>query len=144
MTHLQIFDSSLLIPWLRDRINDDLISAVFNHQRFALCSVVWIELYAGTMTKADKQDLDQIQRALSVIGRMISPEPEDFFIAGQMMSFYSRTYGRLEPAKHTNDVLIALCAVRSGAELITIDKEHMRRWQKIFKRFGKPLHLRLV
>ncbi len=103
-----------------------------------------MELYAGTNNKADKRDLDQIQRSLSGVGRVLSPEPEDFYTTGQMMSFYSLTFGRVDPTKHTNDVLIALCAARAVAEFVTMDARHMHQWQKIFKRFKKPLYLHLV
>jgi predicted nucleic acid-binding protein len=141
---LQLFDSSILIPWLRSGHYDEIVTASFEARRFLLCTVVWMELYAGTRTKADKQDLDAMQRALSSIGRVVSPAPEDFYRAGQMLASYSRLYGRIEPKDHANDVLIALSAVRVGAELVTENAEHMETWQKILARSKKSLYLRVV
>jgi len=103
-----------------------------------------MELYAGTRSKADKRDLDGMQQALSRIGRIVSPTPEDFFQAGQMMAAYSRQYGRITPKDHALDVLIALCAAQAGSELVTRNGEHMETWRRILARSHKPLRLLIV
>ncbi len=54
-----------------------------------------MELYAGTRSRGDKQDLDRMVQALTGIGRVVSPEPEDFYTAGQLVATYSRRYGQL-------------------------------------------------
>ena len=141
---LQLFDSSVLIPWLRNGDCDEIVTASFGSKRFLLCTVVWMELYAGTRAKADKQDLDAMQRSLSSIGRMVSPTPEDFFQAGQMMATYSRLYGRIAPKDHTPDVLIALCATQAGAELVTENGAHMGIWKRILARSQRQLRLLVV
>jgi len=143
-TGLQLFDSSILIPWLRSGDHDKIVTASFEGKRFLLCTVVWMGLYAGTRSKADKRDLDAIQHALSSIERVVSPAPEDFYRAGQMMAPYSRLYGRIEPRDHAKDVLIALCAVRAGTELVTENEEHMRTWQRIPARSKRRLRLQVV
>ena len=38
-----------------------------------------MEFYAGTRSYGNKQDLDRIVRALRGLGRVMSPEPEDFY-----------------------------------------------------------------
>jgi predicted nucleic acid-binding protein len=91
---LQLFDSSVLIPWLRIRYYDALVTTAFAARRFLLSTVVWMELYAGTQQRADKQDLDRMVRALTSIGRVVSPESEDFYTAGQVVATYVRRYGR--------------------------------------------------
>jgi predicted nucleic acid-binding protein len=109
---LQIFDSSVLIPWLRDGSYDQLVTASFTSRQFMLCTVVWMELYAGTRSASDKRDLDRMVQALADVGRVISPHPKDFYQAGQMIAYYARQYGAIRPRDHANDVLIALCASR--------------------------------
>jgi len=75
----QIFDSSVLIPWFRDGSYDQLVTASFTSRQFMLCTVVWMELYAGTRSASDKRDLDRMAQALADVERVISPQPEDFY-----------------------------------------------------------------
>lgn len=140
----QVFDSSVLIPWLRNRTFDDLVARAFQRRRFLLCAVVWMELYAGTQHPNDKRELDAMQRELSRVERVVSPEPEDFYLAGQLLGYYSRAYGRIEPRDHASDVLIALCASRAHAELVTVNADDMRRWRHVMRRFGRRLDLQVV
>jgi hypothetical protein len=55
--------------------------------------MVWMERHAGTRSRGDKQDLDRMVRALTGVGRVVSPEPEGFYTAGQMVATYTRRYG---------------------------------------------------
>ena len=119
MAVLQLFDSSVLIPWLRSRRYDEVVTAAFASRRFLLCTVVWMELYAGTRTRADKRDLDRMVAALS-------------------------GNGAIEVREHANDVLIALSASRAGAELVTVNREDMERWQGMLKRSRRRLSLQVV
>ena len=144
MANLQLFDSSVLIPWLRSGRYDSLITGAFESRRFILCSVVWMELYAGTQSRDDKRDLDRMVEMLSMIGRVIAPEADDFYTAGQMISYYIRQYGHVQVRDHNNDVLITLCASRSEAELVTVNKGDMERWQTILKHSRKNLVLRPI
>ena len=81
MPILQLFDSSVLIPWLRTQRYDDLVASAFESRRFILSTVVAMELYAGTRSRGDKQDLDRIVQSLSSVDRMVWPAPEDFYTA---------------------------------------------------------------
>jgi predicted nucleic acid-binding protein len=103
-----------------------------------------MELYAGTRQRADKQDLDHMVRALAGIGRIVSPEPEDFYIAGQMVAAYTRRHGQIALRDHANDILIALGAWRAEAELVTVHRQDMERWQRLLRRAGKRVTLRAV
>jgi hypothetical protein len=68
---LQLFDSSVLIPWLRTLHYDALVTTAFASRLFLLSTVVWMELYDGTRSRGDKQDLDREGDAILAHG----PEP---------------------------------------------------------------------
>lgn len=144
MPPLQLFDSSVLIPWLRTRHYDALVTTAFASRRFLLSTVVWMELYVGTRSRGDKQDLDRIVRALTSVGRVVSPEPEDFYTAGQMVATYTRRYGQIALRDHAQDILIALGAWRAHAELFTVNRQDMERWQRLLRRTGKHVTIRAV
>jgi len=61
-----------------------------------------------------------------------------------MIAYYARQYGAIQSREHANDVLIALCASRASATLITENEEHMKKWQRILKRLRKRLDLQCV
>ena len=144
MPPLQLFDSSVLIPWLRTRHYDALVTTAFASRRFLLSTVVGMELYAGTRSRGDKQDLDRMVRVLTGVGRVVSPEPEDFYTAGQMVATYTRHYGQMALRDHAQDILIALGAWRTRAELFTVNREDMERWQRLLRRTGKRVTIRAV
>ncbi len=144
MPSLQLFDSSVLIPWLRTQRYDDLVATAFESRRFILSTVVAMELYAGTRNRGDKQDLDRMVQALTGIGRVVSPEPEDFYTAGQLVATYSRRYGQLALRDHVNDILIVFGTWRARAELFTVNHQDMERWQRLMRRSGKRFTLRAV
>jgi predicted nucleic acid-binding protein len=141
---LQLFDSSVLIPWLRTQRYDDLVASAFESRRFILSSVVAMELYAGTRSRGDKQDLDRIVQSLSSVDRVVSPAPEDFYTAGQLLATYSRRHGQITPRDHANDILIALGAWRAQADLYSVNRQDMERWQQLMRRSGKRFALRTV
>jgi predicted nucleic acid-binding protein len=141
---LQLFDSSVLIPWLRTRHYDTLVATAVASRRFLLSTVVGMELYAGTRSRGDKQDLDQMVWALTRVGRVVSPEPEDFYTAGQLVATYTRRYGQIALRDHAQDILIALGAWRTRAELFTVNRQDMERWQELLRRAGKRITVRAV
>jgi predicted nucleic acid-binding protein len=141
---LQLFDSSVLIPWLRTGHYDALVTTAFASRRFLLSTVVWMELYAGTQCRGDKQDLDRIVRALTGLGRVVSSEPEDFYTAGQVVATYTRRYGQIALRDHAYDILIALGAWRARVMLFTVNRQDMERWQRLLRRAGKCVTIRAV
>jgi len=140
----QLFDSSVLIPWLRTRQYDTLVTAAFDTRRFLLSTVVCMELYAGTRSRADKQDLDRMVTALASVKRVVTPAPEDFYTAGQMAASYARHHGQIALREHANDLLIALGAWRAAAELVTVNRQDMERWQRLLRRAGRRVTLRVM
>jgi hypothetical protein len=76
---LLLFESFVLIPWLRTRLDDALMTTAFASRRFLLRTAVRMDLYAGTPSRGDKQYLGRIVRALTGLGRVVSQEPEDFY-----------------------------------------------------------------
>jgi len=141
---LQLFDSSVLIPWLRTRQYDTLVTAAFDARRFLLSTVVWMELYAGTRSRTDKQDLDRMVTALASVKRVVTPASEDFYTAGQMVASYARHHGQMVLREHANDLLIALGAWRATAELVTVNRQDMERWQRLLRRAGRRVTLRVL
>lgn len=102
------------------------------------------ELYAGTSTKKDKQDLDIINQSFLALGRIVTPLHEDWITAGNVMARYSRLHGRMRPRDHINDLLILLSAARVRAELATENESDMKRWAKILKKAGVSVTVRGV
>lgn len=100
-----------------------------------------------TLAAEDAIEAARKLRERGTFGRswdIVSPEPDDFYLVGQMLSYYSRRYGHIEPRDHTNDALIAVCASRAEAKLITVNAEQMRQWQRILSRFKKRLDLEVL
>jgi hypothetical protein len=83
-------------------------------------------------------------QALTGVGRVVLPEPEDFYTAGQLAATYSRRYGQIALWDHANDILIALGAWRARAELFAVNRQDMERWQQLLRRSGKRFTLRSV
>jgi hypothetical protein len=52
--------------------------------------------------------------------------------------------GAIRVRDHANDVLIAVCASRVGAELITANREDMQRWRRVLNRSRRKLRLQVV
>ena len=83
-------------------------------------------------------------RVLTGIGRVVSPAPEDFYTAGQMVATYARRYGQIALRDHAHDILIALGTWRARAELFTVNRQDMERWQGLLRRAGKRIAVRAV
>lgn len=144
MAALQLFDSSVLIPWLRTRQYDTLVTAAFDTRRFLLSTVVWMELYAGIRSRTDKQDLDHMVIAMESVKRVVTPAPKDFYTTGQMVASYARHHGQMVLREHANDLLIALGAWRAAAALVTVNRQDMERWQRLLRRAGRRVTLRVM
>ena len=82
--------------------------------------------------------------ALTSVRRVVTPAPEDFYTAGQMVASYRRRYGQIVLREHANDLLIALGAWRAVAELVTVNRQDMERWQQLLRRAGRQVTLRVL
>jgi len=133
-----------MIPMIRDEAYEDLFQRALRNGKARLSSIVMQELYAGALNPADKRDYDVINRLFVNRGYMVTPTHDDWTLSGIVLARYQERYGKVEPRDHINDILIALCAVRANAELITENADDMRRWRDMFRRAGKKLSLRCV
>jgi predicted nucleic acid-binding protein len=144
VNRFRIFDTSVLIPWFRHGSHSRLVNAAIASERFLLCTVVWMELYAGTRNQRDKRELDRMVQDAVRTDQIVSPDAEDFYRAGQMLSFYRRQSGGIRIRDHANDILIALCASKTGAELVTVNREDMERWRGFLSRSRRTLNLQVL
>lgn len=139
-----LFDSSVLIPMIRGEAYEELFQRALRTGRARLSSVVMQELYAGARTRADKRNYDGINQAFIKQGYVVTPSHADWTLSGVLLAQYQRRYGELEPRNHINDLLIALGAVRAGAELVTENVTDMERWRKMLSRSGNSFSLQTV
>lgn len=139
-----LFDTSILIPLIREEAYETLFQWALRAGRARLSSVVMQELYAGARTPADKRNYDGINLAFVRRGYMISPTHDDWILSGVLLARYQQLHGNVEPRAHINNILIALCAVKASATLVTENAEDMERWRKMLKRAGKPFALMAV
>ncbi|MBI3185568.1 MAG: PIN domain-containing protein [Myxococcales bacterium] len=137
----QLLDSSVLVPYFRAGRFRRTVEAALEHETLLLCSVVWMELYAGTRDHESKRQLDIIRCAAQKAGRLVSPVAEDFFRAGVALSFRSRSEGALRPGENLCDLLICLCAARSKAVLVAGNLRHLEIWRRVLSRSGLGFRL---
>lgn len=109
--------------------------AAFFEQRFLrlvfqtyLSSIVVEELYAGALDRQGVKLVESYVGALERAARVIAPSFEDWKEAGKLVA----KIGEREPGRRSkvqqmlNDILLALCARRIGADLITFNREDFR------------------
>jgi predicted nucleic acid-binding protein len=122
--------------------------AVFFERRFLplvfqthLASIVVEELYAGALDVAGQRLVERYVGALERAGRVIAPSFQDWKEAGKLIARVSRHEpGRKSQIQQTlNDILIALCARRIGADLFTFNREDFR----LIRRY-RPFSLKVL
>jgi predicted nucleic acid-binding protein len=133
-----------MIPMIRGEAYEELFQRALRNGKARLSSIVMQELYAGALNPGDKRDYDAINRLFVNRGYMVTPTHDDWTLSGIVLARYQERFGKVEPRNHINDILIALCAIRTTADLITENAVDMRRWRDMFKRAGKKLSLRCV
>ena len=72
---------------------------------------------------------------------MVTPNHDDWVLSGVLLARYQQRYGRVEPRDHINDILIALCAVRANAVLVTENVVDMERWRRMLGRSRKTFSI---
>lgn len=132
-----VFDTSIYIPFYRREAYASIIESHERRLQVRLCSVVSQELYAGAHSKKAKRHLDAVNRLYERQGFLLTPAHEDWVLAGLLMERYIRLQGRVEPRAHINDVLILICAAKTGATLATENVRDYSRWQKMLRRQGR-------
>jgi predicted nucleic acid-binding protein len=139
-----LFDTSVYVPYLRREAYGDLLARAVRARRTVVSAVVAAELYAGTRTAADKADLDVLVRGHEALGLLVVPVAADWACAGQAIRRGSRLYGQMEPRDHMHDLLIAISAARVGAEVVTENALHFRRWASLLRRMDVHTRVRAV
>ena len=107
------------------------LPAVF---RTFLSSVVVEELYAGALDAPAVRLVERYVGPLERTGRVVTPAFRDWKEAGRLVARMTRTEPGRRPKiqELLNDILLALCACRTGANLYTYNRadfELVRRHQ---------------
>ena len=94
-----------------------------------MSSVVFAELYAGARDRTTIRLLEKLYRTFDRLGRVIAPDKQVWFQAGQVLrqmgvrhGFEARGLARL-----THDILIALTARKIGAVVFTQNRRDFER-----------------
>ena len=88
-------------------------------------SIVVEELYAGALDAQAERLVESYVGALERAGRVVAPTFQDWKEAGRLVARATRK----EPSRKSklqqllNDILLALCARRIGAELFTFNRD---------------------
>jgi predicted nucleic acid-binding protein len=141
MNRCLVFDTSIIIPYLVRGGHAALFKTALRRGIALLPAPVLHELYAGTRSKSDKNDVDRIYGSFKQVDGILTPSEEDWAVSGIYMARYIRSFGKVDPKDHLTDLLIAILASNAGAPLVTQNKRDMLRWQKILKGSGKNLVL---
>ena len=90
-----------------------------------LSSIVVEELYAGALDAQAERLVESYVGALERAGRVIAPNFQDWKEAGRIVARLTRKEaGRKSKVQQMlNDILLALCARRIGADLFTFNRE---------------------
>ncbi len=126
-----VLDSSVWITFLRQGTAKAFVRRTMRSGTIRFPSVVAHELYAGTATASDKQDLDRIRNAFFVAGLTLNPTFDDWCSAGIMLERYARMHGRIDPWRHLGDVLVVLSAAQVGGTVVTWNVSDMRKWNRM-------------
>lgn len=122
-----LLDTNLYILLLNPSLERDIIEAHLHRPNFQLylCSIVAKELMAGAIGRRGERFYERYFRPYEKAGRLISPTYRDWVEAGRIQA---RLYQQRKDLKDripllTADILIALCGLRIGAVVYTLNKE---------------------
>ncbi len=124
-----LYDSNIYIRFLRSGEHQDLFTSR-HHIRY-LSSVVAMELLAGSKTPESRRALDKLFLPYSKAQRLVSPEANHYYKAGECLARLSSKLGEVHLG-FSHDVLIAVSAVTLGATLFT---ENKRDFQLLKEQF---------
>jgi len=102
-----------------------------------LSSIVVEELYAGALDAQAIGLVESYVGALERAGRVIAPTFQDWKEAGKLVARATRkeTSRKSKVQQMLNDILLALCARRIGADLFTFNREDFQLIQR-YKAFS--------
>jgi predicted nucleic acid-binding protein len=122
-----LLDTSVYLFALRSAAGAALFERLFRPIIFRthLSSVVVVELYAGAVDSLAVRLVERHVGALERTGRIIAPTFEDWKEAGKLIARITRKDRGQKPRvqQMLNDILLALCARRLGAELFTFNRD---------------------
>lgn len=116
-----ILDTSVLIPFINQRIAHPVLSIDIGKPLLHLSAVVLAELYAGALDIRTIKLLDKLYKTFHDVNRIIIPYSSDWQTAGKIIAKLGGKYGYEDRflSKIQNDVLIALSARQVGAFVVT-------------------------
>ena len=129
---IRLPDSSVLIPYLRGRSYLERVDRDMAARRLVLCSVVAEEVMAGAHGQAERHRYDAFFARFDRLGRIITPDNQDWRRCGRVLSRYRERFGAIEPRDHQNDVLIVLSALHLAQDqettILTENDRHLATW----------------
>lgn len=132
-----VLDTSILVSYLRTGAYADFVLDRVKAFSVFLPGVVLAELYAGALSREDRNDVEDFRRAISP--HVIGVDSRGWILSGRCLSHYAMRWGKIRPRDHLADVVIAVCSARLNADLITENQTHMQRWSWILNRQGYRL-----
>lgn len=116
-----LLDTSIYIPFINKGISNPILNQGPDRSLLFMCAVVVEELYAGAHDPASVKLLGKLYDVFVSANRLVVPDGRDWQKAGKIIAQLERKYGFEEKylARISHDILIALCARRIGATVVT-------------------------
>lgn len=125
---LRVWDTCAYIRGLADRAIGGTISSDIRRGRFLLVGVVAMELHAGARDPTTTRALGALALNLAGLGLLHVPDFSDYRLVGVALARYRSRHGAIEPARHFRDALVAACAARRAADIVTDNVRDLERW----------------
>lgn len=123
-----ICDTTLLIAVLGEPAAVPGFVRAFLGRQVYLPAVALAEVYAGTRGPRDGRLVDQIARAFTLVGRILTPTADEWARSGRLINRAIRLRGTMQPRDHLADVLIVHLAERVRGAVVTANIEDFDGW----------------
>ena len=139
-----ILDTNLYILLLTRSPQREAVEGYFHRSDFQLylCSIVAQELMAGAIGRRGERFYERYFRPYEKASRLVSPTYRDWVEVGRIQArlFQQRRDLKDRIPQLTADILIALCGLRIGALVYTLNEEDFALLQSVRHfRFQVPL-----
>ena len=116
-----LLDTSIYIPFINQGISNPVLDLGPERSLLFMSAVVLEELYAGAHDPASIKLLDKLYDVFVFANRLVVPDGRDWQKTGKVIAQLERKHGFEGKflARITHDILIALCARRIGATVVT-------------------------
>jgi predicted nucleic acid-binding protein len=116
-----LIDTSIYIPFINKGVANPILSLGPERSLLFMSAVVLEELYAGAHDPTSIKLLDKLYGVFVSANRLIVPDGRDWQKTGKIVAQLERKHGfeKKYLARTANDILIALCARRIGATVVT-------------------------